>query len=140
MDIPAFIVAVLIGIMWGIFENRAWKEHGENWILGHFKTYHAFMFTLFGAVNYLAVGVSWIWIWLLLWDTLSLDVAWWVIRYYDFKRDPVAAEESYGEPNAWHLRTDWDNWLGLPLVFGTYWWWWVFSIILVVFGSVLVIR
>jgi hypothetical protein len=68
---------------------------------------------------------------------LALDVVWWLIRYWDFQVDPVKATESYGEPNAWHSRDDWDNWLGLPLVLGCYWWWWACLSVLVVLGGVI---
>jgi len=131
----ALILKILIGPLWGVFENRAWKEHGENWILGHFKTYHVLMFGLFGVINLINLPLSitgiLTWVTLMLWDILSLDVAWWIIRYYDFKKDYEKAKISYGEPNPWHLRTDWDNWLGLP-VYGVYWWWYVFTLLIVI--------
>ena len=129
-----FVVAILFWIVWGISENRVWKEHGESWILGHFKTYHAVIGAFDVAIASLGADNGWQFMFLLMWAPLALDVVWWIIRYWDFKRDPVKAAESYGEPNAWHSRGDWDNWLGLPLVFGCYWWWWLLGSILVVSG------
>ena len=76
----------------------------------------------------------WQFLFLLVWAPLALDVTWWLIRYFDFKRDPIKAAESYGEENAWHSREDWDNWLGLPLVAGCYWWWWVLGGLGIVLG------
>jgi hypothetical protein len=128
------IVAALFWLIWGAFENRAWKEHGENWILGHFKTYHAVMGAFDVAIASLGADSVWQFLFLLVWAPLALDVVWWLIRYWDFQRDPVKAAESYGEPNAWHLQTDWDNYGGLPLVLGCYWWWWCLVGILVVLG------
>jgi hypothetical protein len=128
------IAAALFWLIWGAFENRAWKEHGENWILGHFKTYHAVMGAFDIVIALLGANGVWQFLFLLVWAPLALDVVWWLIRYWDFQRDPVKATESYGEPNAWHSRDDWDNWLGLPLVLGCYWWWWLLGGMLVVLG------
>jgi hypothetical protein len=131
------IVAMLFWAIWGAFENRAWKEHGENWILGHFKTYHAVMGAFYVAIASLGADSVWQFLFLLAWAPLALDVVWWLIRYWDFQVDPVKATESYGEPNAWHSRDDWDNWLGLPLMLGCYWWWWACLSVLVVLGGVI---
>jgi hypothetical protein len=128
------ILVALFWVLWGVSENRVWKEHGENWILGHFKTYHAVMGAFDVAIASLGADSVWQFLFLLVWAPLALDVVWWLIRYWDFQVDPVKATESYGEPNAWHSRDDWDNWLGLPLVLGCYWWWWVCLGILVVLG------
>lgn len=132
-----FAIAFAFWLVWGAFENRAWKEHGDPWILGHFKTYHLVMFVFDVAMAYLGASSAREFLFLLLWAPLGLDACWWLIRYYDFKRDPEKAKESYGEPNAWHLRTDWDNWLGLPLVAGVYWWWWLIAGMLVVNGALI---
>ena len=128
------IFAALFWIVWGIGENRVWKEHGEGWILGHFKTYHVAMGIF--AVTVASLGATSIWqfLFLLVWAPLALDVVWWLIRWFDFKRDPAGAAASYGEPNAWHQQIDWDNPLGLPLVAGCYWWWWLFGVLLAVLG------
>ncbi len=125
--IGRIIFAIILPLIWGTFENRAWHEAGENWILNHFKTYHVVMFAIFAGTAFTTSSNFWLNLGLFIWAPLSLDVVWWIIRWLDFRRDPVWAEEHYGEPNAWHLQTDWDNWLGLPLVFGTYWWWYVFG-------------
>jgi len=136
-----FSSALAFGAVWGAGENRCWKEHGEAVILRNFKLYHLLMALLFGWVNALTVcavfnvGFSllnlWaflVWLWLMLWDTLILDVVWWLIRLYDYRVDYEKAVRSYNwEPNAWHLQSDWDNWLHPPLVLGVYWWWHVFA-------------
>ena len=128
------ISVMLFWVVWGAMENRVWKEQGEAWILGHFKTYHVAMGVLDVITSALGANSIIQFFFLLIWAPLALDVTWWVIRYFDFKRDPVEAAKRYGEPNAWHLQTDWDNWLGLPLVLGCYWWWWLLGGVLVVLG------
>ena len=45
---PASVI-LIFWIIYGASENRFWKEHGEAWILGHFKTYHV----LIGGLNLL---------------------------------------------------------------------------------------
>ena len=144
-----FGFAMTFGAAWGAAENRCWKEHGDGVILNNFKLYHLLMALLFGWVNALTVcavfnvGVAVLlsvqvfltWLWLMLWDTLILDVVWWLIRCYDYHVDYVKAVRSYnGELNGWHLQSDWDNWLHPPLVCGVYWWWHVFLGVLVVIG------
>jgi hypothetical protein len=129
------IGAMLFWVVWGAFENRVWKEAGEAWILGHFKTYHVAIGTLAVITSALGAKNIFQFLFLLIWAPLALDVTWWVIRYFDFKRDPVKAAESYGEPNAWHSKEDWDNWLNMPLVGGCYWWWWLLCGVLVVLGA-----
>ena len=128
------ILAALFWLIWGGCENRVWKEHGEAWILGHFKTYHVVMGMFDFAVAALGAGDVWQFLFLLVWAPLSLDIVWWLIRWFDFKRDSAGAAKSYGENNSWHSRSDWDNWLGLPLILGCYWWWWVFGFLCVVLG------
>lgn len=130
------IGAMLFWVVWGAMENRVWKEQGEAWILGHFKTYHLMIGALDVATA--AIGAennTFQFLFLLFWSPLALDVTWWVIRYFDFKRDPNAAQKFYGESNPWHQQSDWDNWLGLPLVFGCYWWWWLFGGVTFVLGA-----
>jgi hypothetical protein len=139
---PASVI-LIFWIIYGASENRVWKEHGEAWILGHFKTYHV----LIGGLNLL---LAWfgsgygsdllLFAFLLVYAPLALDVTWWLIRYADFRVDSVKAQASYGEPNAWHEVADWDNWFGLPLVLGVYWWWLVFTFVLVVLGVVMVME
>jgi hypothetical protein len=153
IDIIALFLKAFIGVIWGIGENRLWKEHGENFILNHFTTYHFFMAVLFGAIN--SIGISWgvhgliewgIW---MLWDVLMLDVAWWIIRYLDLThlgmvwgigntiiwKFPLSNNYDSGLGKPWHSKDDWDNWLGLPLIFGTYWWWWLFSLVIILLGT-----
>lgn len=152
LEVLLLLIACLVAIEWGYAENRLFSDKGMNYgplILGHFKVYHIWMAILFGTINALASvalfgpfsaqGIT-VWVWLMLWDTLMLDVTWWVIRYFDFQIRPEYALKLYGEPNAWHLQTDWDNWLGLPLINGTYWWWYVFGGILALLGSALLLS
>jgi hypothetical protein len=160
-----FAVALFFGAAWGAAENRCWKEAGESVILNNFKLYHLLMALLFCTFNAFAVclifGVPRVaaffslreglfWVWLMLWDTLILDVVWWVIRYRDITHlgqvmfsvkflkcswivmYPTINEYDYGRGNAWHLRDDWDNWLHPPLVVGCFWWWWMFAAALAV--------
>lgn len=131
-----FILQLLFGVVWGAGENRVYREKGDALVQQHFKLYHVWMFTIFAIAMYTPSILTWIW--LMIWSILILDVVWWLIRYYDFCRDYVKAVKMYGEPNPWHLRTDWDNYLGLPLWHGVYWWWWVFSAILAILGVVIV--
>ncbi len=147
-----FGIAMFFGGAWGAAENRCWKEAGDGWILSHFKLYHLLMALLFGWANALTVSVAFganlsprgflLWLWLMVWDTLMLDVVWWVIRYLDVMhlgqtwrllgrvvwRFPVKNEYDGGSGAAWHSRGDWDNYLGLPLVLRCYAWWWIFGV------------
>jgi hypothetical protein len=145
-----FILAAAIGVEWGVAENRLFSDKPmifDQVILNHFKAYHVFMGVLFGTINLLATvaicpNFTWyglgLWIWLMIWDTLILDVTWWIIRFFDFKFRPAYALQLYfPETNAWHEQADWDNWLNPPLVFGCYWWWWVFGGILSILGAVI---
>lgn len=147
IEIPLFITALIFAVAWGAMENRCWHEAGEAVIANHFKLYHFGMATLFSWVNLLTVNIIFTgftlvsllsWVWLMLWDILILDVTWWIIRYYDYKRNYAAAAKQYNEPNMWHLRGDWDNWLGLPLVKGVYWWWWLFAVSLLIIGLTII--
>ena len=152
ISVLLFAIALLVAIEWGWAENRLVTDKPLNFddlILAHFKTYHLFMAILFGTVNALAsvaifgtftfAGVL-LWVWLMLWDTLILDVTWWLIRFLDFKVRPSYARVLYyPEKNAWHERGDWDNWLGLPLFFGCYWWWTAFSFLLFGLGVSIII-
>jgi hypothetical protein len=129
-----FMVAMLFWVIWGVLENRVWKEAGESWILGHFKTYHIAIGVLDTIISGVCATNVFQFLFLLMWAPLALDVTWWIIRHIDFKRDPVTAEKLYQETNPWHLQTDWDNLLGLPLVAGCYWWWWVLGALGAIFG------
>ena len=140
VKVLAQIMKAIVPILWGAAENRLWKEHGENFILNHFKTYHVFMAVLFGIINIIGLSFDWHsvgeWLFFMIYDPLILDVTWWVIRYFDYRKDYDKAVESYGEPNAWHHWKDWDNWLNPPLIAGFYWWWWVFTVVLIILGLV----
>ena len=151
------ILAVIFSVAWGAAENRVWKESGENWILNHFKLYHLLMALLFGWVNALTVTVMYhafsvsgvaLWFWLMLCDTLLLDVVWWSIRYFDITylgkewllfgftvwTFPTENEYDGGLGKPWHSRSDWDNFLKLPLIGGTYLWWIIFVGVLILLG------
>ncbi len=147
ISVVLFVIALLVAIEWGWAENRLFTDKPLNFdklILAHFKTYHLFMAILFGTVNTLASVAIFggftlagflLWLWLMLWDTLMLDVTWWVIRFLDFKTRPdYALVLYYPEKNAWHERADWDNWLDFPLFCGCYWWWTVFALLLAGLG------
>ncbi len=161
--------ALSLGIFWGASENRLWKEAGEGIILNHFKLYHFCMAVLFGSFNAIAILSANLlldlpiislkpfleWTWLMVWDTLVLDVVWWTIRYQDITHlgevlfawkllewewvvtYPEVNEYDFGKGKPWHSREDWDNWLHPPLILGTYPWWFLFASILVVNGGVL---
>lgn len=131
----AFIIALTYAIAYGIGENRLFKEEGEWWLLNHFKAYHVWLLYITIIVSACGAEGSWLkFAFLMVWTPLMLDVTWWIIRYYQITH----GENQYGEPNAWHLQSDWDNWLGLPLVAGCYWWWWVLSIVCAVLGALIV--
>ena len=138
-----FAVALLVAIEWGWAENRLFTDKPLNFdalILAHFKTYHLFIAILFETINTLASAAIFgaftfagflLWVWLMLWETLMLDT-WWMIRYLDFKLRPSFALVLHlPEKNAWHERVDWDNWLGLPLLCGSYWWSHMFAAVFV---------
>jgi len=153
ISLIVFSAAALVGVEWGFAENRLFSDKPLNFdalILNHFKTYHAFMAVLFGTINTLAATAIFgalttagflLWIWLMLWDTLILDVTWWAIRFLDFRLRPnYALKLYYPEVNAWHEQADWDNWLGLPLFNGCYWWWTAFTLLLFFVGLSVVIA
>ncbi len=159
LEILVLILALFLGGWWGRWENRAWKEHGEAYILGHFKEYHLFMAVFFGVINAIVAVFFFalqpkgpaLWVWLMVWDTLVLDVVWWFIRGYDFYVDYMKACASYNEPNAQPAAADWDNCpiyiirfnplrveqVKLPLILGVYWWWWLFIFILIGLGLII---
>jgi hypothetical protein len=117
--------------LYGVVENRVFMEHGDANVLNHFRLYHVWLLVLFW---FNAVTASfWLSMMLMAYSILALDVVWWVIRYVDIA---IRNKNTYGEPNAWHMRTDWDNYLGLPLFLKCYWWWTVFTILCVVLGVV----
>ena len=123
------IPQMLIPVVYGVAENRLMYEKGEKMILNHFRLYHVWLTVLF-LLNASSAGSVLKFLFLFVWAPLGLDASWWLIRYFDYKRDYEKAKQQYwGEPNAWHDRNDWDNYLGLPLVAGCYWWWWVCIII-----------
>lgn len=115
--------------LYGVVENRVFIEHGEANVLNHFKLYHVWLFCLF-AFNAVTANL-WLSLFLLVYGPLALDIVWWLIRYIDIK---YRNRNTYGEPNAWHLQSDWDNYLGFPLVLGCYWWWTVFGVLCLVLG------
>jgi hypothetical protein len=165
----AFIViavAMFLGAAWGAGENRLWKEAGETVILNNFRLYHLCMALLFGSFNVIAViainlllGLPYFgwkpfveWLFLMVWDTLILDVVWWTIRCMDITHlgqvllfvkifgwewavlYPEVNEYDLDKGKPWHSQADWDNWLHPPLIAGCYWWWW-WTFVLVLAGS-----
>jgi hypothetical protein len=136
--IAALVLAFNFPHFYGAAENRLFKEHGEYLPGQHFRVYHLWLALLFAGSGFLVYVIS---VFALLnsrhvvYSPLGLDWVWWLIRFYDFKLDSVKARYSYQEENAWHIRIDWDNYLGLPLVFGCYWWWFVFGALSAVLGG-----
>ena len=128
---------LLLGIFWGIGENRVYGEKGDIIVARHFKAYHIWMFIIFLLTMFTSNIL--LWIWRMIWSFLILDIVWWLIRYYDFKTNYDHAVQEYnGETNAWHECTDWDNYGHYPLVLNCYWWWWLFTGILIILGTMLV--
>jgi hypothetical protein len=136
--------ALAKALLWGFAENRLFTDKTLDtkvWVLHHFKQYHIWMAVFFGTLNlgfaYALANESLnqfvIWLFLLLWDTLMLDVYWWVHRFFDFTFKVCftvpnwlrwllqvdgsyyillgheESERRYGEKHRWHLRTDYDN-------------------------------
>jgi hypothetical protein len=133
MSIITFIALFIVfnfPHIYGIAENRLFREQGEMLPGNHFKIYHLWLFFLFAGTGVIIYALSSSIILTLsyfIYSPFGLDWVWWAIRYFDFQKDPVKAQKNYGEPNAWHLQTDWDNYLKLPLIYGTYWWWYLFG-------------
>jgi hypothetical protein len=88
------------------------------------------MLDLANALVVLALSESWLLAaFVAVYFPLGLDFVWWVKRWLDIHYylylgnspiflGPIASQGYYGEPNAWHSRNDWDNYLGFPLVLG----------------------
>ena len=128
---------------YGAAENRLFKEHGEYLPGKHFRIYHLWLAGLFacsGFFVYVLSGSFWLAGCYLAYAPFGLDWVWWAIRYFDFNRDPIKARYSYHEDNALPLQTDWDNYLGLPLVMGYYWWWYVTGTLSVAMGGLSLIA
>jgi hypothetical protein len=137
----ALFVCLNFGHGYGLVENRLFREAGEYFPGHHFRLYHGWL-AILGLANALVVfALSGSWLlatFAAVYFPLGLDVAWWVKRWLDlhfnvvlvWMRDGVefwsltiffgqeASEQYYLESNAGHARGDWDNYLGLPLVFG----------------------
>jgi hypothetical protein len=154
VGIIALLLCLNFAHVYGLVENRLFKEAGEYFPGQHFRFYHAWLGLLDvsnAVVVYALSGSIFLGAFVAVYFPFGLDWMWWVKRWLDFKfqvsLDGIAvflgaaeAEKYYNEPNAWHLRTDWDNYLGLPLVGGCYWWWWIFgglSVLLAVLAFIL---
>ena len=140
---------------YGATENRWFKEHGEPIVLNHFSLYHSlWLAPLFGFHSFIfahslhqifnlsmtqtgLLFFAW-----MLYSPVALDWVWWLIRHLDITHlhgGPVKVmgrtlwtwpdRNLYdgGKGLPWHSIEDWDNFLGLSLVYGTYWWWYVFT-------------
>lgn len=148
-NIVALIICLNFSHAYGLTENRLFKEAGEYFPGHHFRLYHGWLalLDLSNAVIVYALSDSiFLLAFVLVYFPFGLDWVWWVKRWLDFKFEvsffgvsvflgAVEAEKFYNEPNAWLRRTDWDNYLDLPLVVGVYWWWWVFGIISVLLAA-----
>jgi hypothetical protein len=143
-------VALFFAVLFGHGENRYWTDRGPNTRNAVFQltTYHVWMLVFFCTINSaLAVGLSSSWVlrgclfvWLLFWDVLILDVTWWVERHIDIT---YLHYDIYDERRgySWHRVTDFDNAGGFPLVkigrFQCYAWWIIFAGVLVALGGVI---
>ncbi len=137
----ALFVCLNFGHLYGLVENRLFREAGEYFPDHHFRLYHGWlaMLDLADAVVVLALSGSWLLAaFAAVYFPLGLDVVWWVKRWLDFHfrlyvynvpifLGPVASLGYYKEPYAWHARGDWDNYGAGPLLFGIYRWWWIFG-------------
>ena len=136
---------------YGLAENRLFREAGEYFPGKHFRLYHAWLAGLDflnGFIVYALSGSLMVSILCVVYFPLGLDIAWWVKRWLDFHYryvlggitvsvGPESAPGYYGETNAWHAQSDWDNYFKGELWLGCYSWWWVFgaiSIILLIFS------
>jgi hypothetical protein len=143
MEIIATFLCLNFSHAYGLVENRLFREAGEYFPGHHFRIYHAWLASLDvcnAVVVYALSGSVFAAAFVAVYFPFGLDWVWWVKRWLDFKFEAklfgvtifLGASEAgkyYNEPNAWHLKSDWDNYLGLPLVGGVYWWWWVFGAI-----------
>jgi hypothetical protein len=131
----AFFVLFNVSHLYGLAENRLFKEAGELLPGNHFRIYHAMM-------GGMALTLGWL-VWVIthnpfyaaataVYFALGLDVSWWVRRFVDFTLPYMVlsvarwnwqltlnlgrerAEKFYNELNAWHLPPDWDNY---PVLF-----------------------
>ncbi len=144
MEILVFAALVLLfnfPHFYGEAENRLFIEHGELLPGKHFKIYHLWLALLFGFTSFLVFAISGsllLAVCYVVYAPFGLDWVWWVHRWLDFNvrislsgftifLGRFEAQMSYHEKNAWHQRSDWDNYLGLPLVqvgpVWCYWWW-----------------
>ena len=129
------LITILFPHIYGVVENRLFKESGNTIPSGHFKWYHVYLGLTFGCNAFFAYALTynvWFAIALFVYSPLALDWVWWTIRNYDFKKDPEGAPEKYnGETNPWHEQADWDNYGGFEIV-GCYIWWYVFAAISII--------
>lgn len=127
------VITLIFPHLYGVVENRLFKECGTTIPGGHFKWYHVYLFGIFVGNAYMAFALTHNWLFgvaIFVLSPLALDWVWWIIRYYDFKKDPAGAPSKYnGETNQWHQQSDWDNYGGLPLYHNVYVWWYVFAIL-----------
>ncbi|MFB3887962.1 MAG: hypothetical protein ACE14S_00600 [Candidatus Bathyarchaeia archaeon] len=124
--------------VYGAAENRLFIEHGEYLPGRHFRVYHLWLAGLFAGSGFLVLVLSrsaWLTAAYLVYAPLGLDWVWWLIRYVDIR---FLGRNDYdgGVGKAWHSRDDWDNYGGLPLLFGTYWWWYASGALSTVLGVV----
>lgn len=113
--------SILCAILYGVMENRLFFEgHEDEWLLGHFKTYHLFMFLLFGVI---AFDPYWpVFLWGFLAMPLAEDATWQLIENRQLKQE------------------DWSNIGGFKLLLGVYVWYWVDAFFLIVLGLFILLR
>ena len=126
---------------YGVVENRLFIEHGDYLPGHHFRVYHLWLGLLFlgsGFFVYVLSRSLFLTAGYVVYAPFGLDWVWWVIRYDDIK---FRGQNDYdgGTGSAWVQQSDWDNYLGLPLVkigrFRCYWWWIVCAVVSVVLFS-----
>ena len=150
----ALILSLNFCHIYGLAENRLFREAGEYFPDHHFRFYHAWIAGLDIGVGIIVYALSrsfFLTSFAVVYFPLGLDVAWWLKRLLDFKFRLVIldievflgrseAETFYNEKNEWHERRDWDNYGGFPII-GCYLWWWVFAFIsIVLFGGFFLIS
>ncbi len=144
-----FFILFNVTHIYGLAENRLFKESGELLPGNHFRIYHLMMAGMALTLGYLVWIIThnyFLTVATAVYFPLGLDIAWWVKRYFDFtypywvlkvekwnwyltlKLGRERAEKFYNEKNAWHEREDWDNY-GKFKIYGWYLWWYIFGVL-----------
>ena len=84
----ALFLCLNFGHVYGLVENRLFREAGEYFPGHHFRLYHGWlaMLDLSNALVVLVLSGSWLLAaFAAVYFALGLDVAWWVKRWLDFR-------------------------------------------------------